>query len=62
MGIWEEVVGAIILTLITLLVIGIILIIYYSLGLPSMTLFLFLVYLFLVRSINFQITFNRFDP
>jgi hypothetical protein len=61
MGIWEEVVGSSILTLITLLVIGIVLIIYYSLGLPSMTLFLFLFYLFLVRSISFKITFNRFD-
>jgi len=61
MGFWEDVVGASVLTLITLLVIGIVLIVYYSLGLSFMALFIFLFFLFLVRSITFSIKFNHFD-
>jgi hypothetical protein len=57
----SEVAGAGILSLITLLVIGILLVIYYSLGIFVLLGFLFLLYLFLIRSVSFQINFTKFD-
>lgn len=61
MTILSELAGAGVLTLITLLIIGIFLVIYYSLGMLFLLGFLFLLYLFLVRSVTFNIQFAKFD-
>jgi hypothetical protein len=61
MRLLNEVVKAGVLTLVSLLVVGVVLIVYYSLGISFMALFLFIVFLFLVRSVRFQIEFNHFD-
>jgi len=57
----EEVFSSGILTLITVIVIGILLVIYYSLGLPFLFVFIFLLYLFVVRGISLSVQFRKFE-
>ena len=60
-GFIEEVFSSGILTLITVIVIGILLVIYYSLGLPFLFVFIFLLYLFVVRGVSISVEFKKFD-
>lgn len=55
----EELFGAGVLTLITLIIIGIALIVYYSLGIVFLLLFLTFLYLFLIRTVNVQLSLRR---
>jgi len=58
----EEVFSSGVLTLITVIVIGILLVIYYSLGLPFLFVFIFLLYLFVVREVSLSVEFRKLDP
>lgn len=61
MSVLTEVYGAGVLTIATIIVVGLILIVYYSLGLLFLTLFIFLLYMFVVRSADLQLRFRSYD-
>lgn len=61
MTVVNELLSASILTLSTLLLVGIFLVLYYSLGLPIFILFLFVLYVFVINGVQVRVDFKRFD-
>jgi hypothetical protein len=57
----SEVYGAAVLALITMVVTGLFLVIYYSLGILFLALFLFLLFLFVFRGTELTVNFRSYD-
>lgn len=62
MTVVSDITKASVLTLSTIILVGILLVLYYSLGLPMFIIFLFILYLFVIHGVKIKLEFKKFDP